>query len=201
MVRHGRPTGAASGQGGPLGTAARGVLALIAASVLVGLAACGSAVAGGAGRPVSVGASFSTERAAAVRASAGVALCAAVQKVDRVVVSVHASHFREILPRGITIRDLPRVRALAAMVCALPPVPPGLHCRAASVGALGLVFTAGSHGFHLVRIQPSGCRTVTGVGPVRWWSRSPQFGRLLGGMLGGQGSLIPARQPSSVPTP
>ena len=42
MLSPGGPEGTAGTQGGPLGVAARGALALIAAGVLIGLAACGS---------------------------------------------------------------------------------------------------------------------------------------------------------------
>jgi len=201
MVRHSRPMRAADRQSGPLSAAARGVLAMIAVSAVIGLAACGGAVPGAAGHPASAGAGHSKEPAAAVRASAGVPLCAAARKVDRVVASVPASYLREILPRGITIRDAPRVRALAAALCALPPMPPGSHCRAAFGAAVRLVFAAGGRGFHPVRIRLSGCRSVTGAGPARWWARSPQFGRLLSGTVGGKSPLVPGKQPSSVPTP
>ena len=78
--------------------------AVIAAGALTGLAACGSAAAGGAGHQAAASASHPAERAAA-SASAGVPLCAAARTVDRVVASPSASRFRELLPRGITIRD------------------------------------------------------------------------------------------------
>ncbi len=56
MVRHSRPMRAADRQSGPLGAAARGVLAMIAVSAVIGLAACGGAVPGAAGcRRESVG--------------------------------------------------------------------------------------------------------------------------------------------------
>jgi hypothetical protein len=95
----------------------------MAASTVIGLAACGSAGPGGAGHPASAGVGHSREAATAVGKSAGVPLCAAAHRVNRVVVSltsVPASHFHGILPRGITISDAPRVRALATAVCALP---------------------------------------------------------------------------------
>jgi hypothetical protein len=189
-----------------LGSATRAVLTGIAASVLIGVAACGSSVAGNAGSPVSAGASLSREPAAAVRASAGVRLCAAAQKVDRAEVSLTSaqpgSDFHKLLPRGITIRDVLAARALASALCALPPKPPGLHCPVEFAGAFRLVFAAGRRGFQPVRVQVSGCRSVTGVGPTRWWSFSPQLGRLLSQLLGGKGLLlIPSKQPSSVPTP
>jgi hypothetical protein len=200
MVRHGRPVGAAEGRGGPLGAAARWVLAVIAVGALIGLAACGSAVPGGAAaHPASASAGRSTGPAAAASASAGVPLCASAHSVDRVVASLSASKFREILPRGITISDAPRVRALAAALCTLPPMPNGLHCTAAG-GGFRLVFAAEGRAFHPVGVQLSGCRRVTGIGPARSWSQSPQFGRLLSQTVGGKGRMIPGYHPSSVPT-
>ena len=171
---------------------------MIAAGAVTGLAACGSAAAGGAGHHAAASGGRSAPPAAA-GASAGVPLCAAARTVDRVVASPSASRFRELLPRGITIRDAPSVRALAAALCELPPMPQGLSCPAAA-GSVRLVFAAGQRGFQPVHIQLSGCRSVTGVGPARSWARSPRFGRLLSRTVGGTGRLIPGTHPSSVPT-
>jgi hypothetical protein len=201
MVSPSRPKGTAGGKRGPLGTATRGALALIAVGALIGLTACGGTVAGGAMHPASAGASGSTGPASAVTAPAGVPLCAAAGKVDRVVAIPGGSHIRALLPGGITIRDAARVRALAAALCALPPRQPGLHCEAATGGAFRLTFAAGNQGFRPVGVQLTGCRSVTGLGPARSWSRSPQFGPLLTRTVGGVGRLIPGRHPSSVPTP
>jgi hypothetical protein len=184
----------------PTGAAVRGVLAMIAVSTVIGLTACGSA-GGGAGQPAQVGGGHSKEPAAAVKPSVGVPLCAAAGRVDRAVLSLTASQAREILPRGITIRDPSRVRALAAGLCALPPMPAGVHCPASPRGALWLVFAAGGRGFHPVRVQDSGCPHVTGVGPARQWSWSSLPGRLLSKTVGGKGKLVPGTHPSSVPTP
>lgn len=180
------------------GPAARGVSVVIAVGAAIGLAACGGAVPG-TRHPATAGTGH-VQEPAAVSASPGVPLCAAAQTVDRVVASPMSSQLREILPRGITITDGPEVRALAAALCALPLMPPGLHCPAALGGEVRLVFAAGRQDFQAIRIQNSGCRAVTGVGPTRWWSRSPQFGQLLIRAVGGRGRLIPGTHPSSVPT-
>jgi hypothetical protein len=201
MASPSRPKGTAGGQRGPLGAATRGALALIAAGALIGLTACGGTVAGGAAPPASAGASGSTGTAPAVTASAGVPLCAAAGTVDRVVAIPGGSHIRALLPGGVTIRDAARVRALAAALCALPPMQPGLHCEAATGGAFRLTFAAGNQGFRPVGVQLTGCRSVTGLGPARSWSRSPQFGPLLTRTVGGVGRLVPGTHPSSVPTP
>jgi hypothetical protein len=200
MGSHSKPADAADSRSGPLGAAVHGVLAVIAVSAVIVLTACGSTTAGGTGHPASADAGHSTGSAAAASASAGVPLCAAAQQVDRVVASQPTSHFREILPRGITITDAPQVRALAAALCALPPMSPGLSCPADFGGVFQLVFAAGGRDFHPVRVQLSGCRDVTGIGPPRSWSRSPQLGRLLTTTVGGKGRMIPGTHPSSVPT-
>lgn len=177
----------------PISVAAQGMLAVISASALIGLAACGSAAVGGAGRPASAGAGHTKQPTAAATASEGVPLCAAAGRVDRVVVSrvpaLPASSPHVSLPGGNTFRDPLRVRALAAGLCALPLMRHGplLSCPADFGGAFRLVFAAGRRGFPPVGVQGSGCRLVTGVGPARSWSRSPKFKRLLGTVTGGQG--------------
>jgi hypothetical protein len=201
MVSHGKPAATVGRRSGPLGAAARWVLAVIAVSAVIVLAACGSTAAGGAGHPASAGAGHSTSPAGAAGASAGVPLCAAAPTVDRVVASLPAGHLRETLPRGITITDAPQVRALAAALCALPPMPAGLQCPADFGGMFRLVFAAGGRSFRPIRIQTSGCRAVTGIGPARSWSRSPRLSQLLTRTVGGKGRMIPGTHPSSVPTP
>ena len=201
MVGHSEPVDTVDRRSGPQETAVQWVPAVIAVSAVIVLAACGSTAAGGAGHPASADASHATGPAAVASASAGVPLCTAAQKVDRVVASRPGGHLRGILPRGTTITDAPRVRALAAALCALPPMPPGLQCPADFGGAVRLVFAAGGRNFHPVRIRLSGCRAVAGMGPARSWSRSPQFGRLLTRTVGGKGRMIPGMHPSSVPTP
>jgi hypothetical protein len=200
MVDQSRPVDTADRRSGPLDAAAQWVLAVAAVGAVMVLAACGSTAAGGAGHPASAGAGQSSGPAAGASASAGVPLCAAAQKVDRVVASLPAGHLREALPRGITITDAPRVRALAAALCALPPVPAGLQCPADFGGVFRLVFAAGGRDFHPVQVRQSGCRDVTGIGPARTWSRSPGLGQLLTRTVGGKGRLVPGTHPSSVPT-
>jgi hypothetical protein len=201
MLSPSRPKGMAGRPGGPVGAAARGALALIAAGALIGLTACGGTVVGDAAQQASAGTGGSAAPSAAVTAPAGVPLCAAAGKVDRVVAIPPGSHVRALLPGGITIRDAARVRALAAALCALPPMPPGLRCEAATRGTFRLTFAAGDRGFRPVGVQMSGCRSVTGLGPARSWSGSPRFGPLLTRTVGGVGRLVPGTHPSSVPTP
>ncbi len=200
MVHQGEPASTADRRARPRGMAARTLPTVIAVSALIGLAGCGSTQGNSAGPPATAGPGHATQTAAAQKASAGVPLCAAAPTLDHVVVSLTAARFREILPARLTIRDAPRVQALAAALCALPPSPSGLHCPASLGGSLRLVFAAGERGFRTVGIQDSGCPSVTGLGPARQWSWSSLSGRLLSAAAGGKGRLIPGTHPSSVPT-
>jgi len=200
MVDHGNPAGAAGRRSGPLDAAVQWVLAVTAVGAVAVLAACGSSAAGGAGQPASAGTGHSTGPAAVASAPAGVPLCAAAQQVDRVAATLPASRLGQTPPRGVTITDTPQVRALAAALCALPPMPRGLQqCPADFGGVSRLVFASGGREFQPVRIQLSGCRAVAGIGPTRSWSRSPRFGQLLTRTVGGKGRMIPGMHPSSVP--
>ena len=173
--------------------AARGVPGLIAVAALMGLAACGSVSAGSAGHPAPVSASSSRAPAAAAGAPAGGALCADGRSADRVVVS------RTAASRQVTLTGTTQVRAMVAALCALPPLPSGQHCLAAAAKTVRLVFAAGRQSFPPVTVQESDCRSVTGIGPTRWWSGSSQFGVLLDEAIGGLGRLVPGTHPSSVP--
>ena len=173
--------------------AARGVQGLIAVTTLMGLAACGSVSAGSIGHPASAGASSSKAPAAAAGTPAGGSLCADGRSADRVVVS------RTALAHAVTLRGATQVQAVVAALCALPPVPAGQHCAAASAGSVRLVFAAGPESFPPVTVQESGCRSVTGMGATRSWSGSSQFGVLLDEAAGGLGRLVPDTHPSSVP--
>jgi len=158
--------------------AARAVLALIAVATVIGLTACASA---------------SHQAAATGQASPGASLCANDRGVDRVVVSPPSS------PHEITLHGATQVRALATALCTLPPMTSGQSCPAAPGGSVRLVFTAGKQGFPPVSVQESGCRSVTGAGPVRSWSASSPFGQQLSEAVGGVGRLVPGTHPSSVP--
>jgi hypothetical protein len=188
-----------------MSVAARGMLVVVSVSALIGLAACGGTAADGAGHPASAGVGHGSEPAAIATASAGVPLCAAAGRVDRVVVSrvpaLSASSPHVLLPGGITFNNASRVRALAAGLCALPLMPRGLvNCPADFGGAFRLVFAAGRRGFSPVGVQVSGCRIVTGVGSARAWSRSPQFKQLLDQVTDGKGRLNPGSHPNGIPT-
>ena len=175
--------------------AARGVQGLIAGTALLGLAACGSVSAGSAGHPAPASASSSSAPAAAAGTPAGGTLCADRTSADQVVVSRTAS------PRQVTLRGATQVQAMVAALCALPPMPAGRHCAAATAaaGSVRLVFAAGTRSFPPVTVHESGCRSVTGMGATRWWSGPSQLGVLLDEAVGGLGRLVPGTHPSSVP--
>jgi hypothetical protein len=186
--------------------AARGVQGLIAVSALIGLTACGSAMTGSAGHATSApasarssgtsapaSASSSGASTAAAGTPAGGSLCADDQGVDRVEVSRTSSS------RQVTVSGATQVRALATALCALPLMPSGQSCTAASGESVRLVFADGAQGFPPVSIQESGCRGVTGAGPTRSWSASSPFGQMLSEAAGGLGRLVPGMHPSSVP--
>lgn len=173
--------------------AARGVQSLTVVTVLMGLAACGSVPAGGAGHQAPASASSSKAPAAAAGTMAGGSLCADGRSADRVVVS------RTAPPRQVTLRGATQVQAMVAALCALPPMPAGQHCPPVFPGSVRLVFAAGEQSFPPVTVQESGCRGVTGMGATRSWARSSQFGLLLDEAVGGLGRLMPGTHPSSVP--
>jgi hypothetical protein len=177
--------------------AARGVQVLIAATALIGLAACGSATADGAAPLASTTAAArgsSQQSAAGASTQTGGSLCSDGQTADGVVVSGSAA------PRQVTLHGATQVQAMVAALCALPAMPPGQHCPAASAGSVRLVFAAGEQSFPPVSVQKSGCYGVTGLGATRSWSPSSAFGRMLSEAVGGLGRLVPGTHPSSVPT-
>jgi len=96
---------------------------------------------------------------------------------------------------SIAVRDHARARALARLVCSLPPMPHGVvNCPVAIGGGYQLVFM--TSGLHLpaVTIRASGCETVIGAGghQARWVARSPKFWASLSRLTGIQ---APAHSP------
>jgi len=199
--------------GKPDGPARRAALGGIAAGLMIGLAACGTTVAG-SGTAASGG--------PAARASAGggaaaqpspsginpggvmigsgpskdVALCRAIPKLTRMVFMLSTKppnlHVREVLPAGFPIRDRATVRELATLLCGLPAVPAGRVICPNDMGAsYRLFFTAGSRGFGVVTVGMSGCRVVTGLGPPRSWSASTALEQALSQHFGIHFPLAP----------
>jgi hypothetical protein len=172
------------------GTLRWALLAMLVAGALAGVAACGPVTAGPSGPPSTGtrGATSTPATAASSTVPASAApLCQNVSHLDTLVVSLAGGLARSdlpvALPAGITFRDPARVRAVAAALCALPaagPVPAG--CPADFGGIYRLVFTAGQQAYPPVVIKATGCRTVSGLGPVR--TTSAAFWALLAKELG-----------------
>lgn len=181
--------------GRPRGAARQAALGGIAASLMIGLAACGNTVAGpgtagqGAAAPGSVaGAAHATARPSAGAVNPGgvripasattrAALCREIPGLTRMVFMLSTGpssfHVREVLPRGFTIRDPATVRQLATQLCALPRVPAGqLMCPNMTGASYRLLFFAGNRTFPQIVVGISGCRVVTGLGAARSWSAS-----------------------------
>jgi hypothetical protein len=181
--------------GKPERTATRTALAGIAAGLTIGLAACGTTVAGtGTAAPGGTPANGPVSGAAAspqpspggvnpggVLVEPGpsreVALCRAIPRLTRMVFVLSPRppnlHVREVLPRGFPVRDKATVQRLASLLCALPAVPAGhLMCPDNMGASYRLFFAAGRRGLPVVTVETSGCRVVLGLGPPRSWSTS-----------------------------
>jgi hypothetical protein len=173
--------------GRPEGAARQAALCGIAASLMIGLAACGNTVAGpGAAGSGSAARAPARPSAGAVNpggvripasATARVAMCREIPGLTRMTFTLSARpsnlNSREVLPRGFTIRDPATVRRLATQLCALPRVPRGhLMCPDLTGASYRLLFFAGNRAFPQVMVGMSGCRVVTGLGAARSWSTS-----------------------------
>jgi hypothetical protein len=169
----------------------RGWLGVILAGAVAALAACGGVVAapGGSQQTPSTAGSGGQETA----------LCASAAHLDRMVVSLPgvlpSTHFHAVLPRGVTVRDPAKVRAVAAALCSLPAMPSGpMHCPADLGGGYRLAFSAVGQSFPPVMARATGCRPVSGLGPVR--RATEAFWALLHEELGGSLRARPATVPA-----
>jgi hypothetical protein len=179
------------------GAATLATLGGIAASLMIGLTACGNTVAGtgtsGPGSPAGPARATAGPSATEVNpggvmipasAAARPPVCRAIPGLTRMTFQLSARplsvHAREVLPAGFTLRDKATVRQLATLLCALPPVPRGhLMCPNLLGASYRIFFAAGSRVFPQVVVQMSGCRVVTGLGPPRSWSESMALERAL----------------------
>jgi hypothetical protein len=86
---------------------------------------------------------------------------------------------------GLVVKGAGPARALAKALCGLPTMTGGiLHCPKLGATSVRLGFIAGGRLLPAVIVQPSGCLTVTGAGPVRSAARSSDFLKLLTSMTG-----------------
>jgi hypothetical protein len=181
--------------GRPKGSVGQAALAGIAASLMIGLGACGNTVVGaGAAGPGATAPGSGAEAARAsprpsvsavnpggvmipANATAGAAMCREIPRLTRMSFMQSGppsdSHVREALPHGFTIRDPATVRQLATQLCALPRWPAGqLMCPRMTGARYRLFFFAGDRAFPRIAVGMSGCRVVTGLGAARSWSSS-----------------------------
>ena len=193
------------------GAARRAALGGIAASLVLGLAACGSAAAG-AGSPASpaianpaVGKpSKATSPAGPIKpgspmigASKHVLLCMEIPQLTRMTVTRTAGppplhHAREVLPTGFTVRNAATVQRIATMLCTLPALPHGvMSCPDLVGGGFVLFFAAPGKAIPSVGIQGSGCRVVSGLGPPRSWAASAAMRHEVSVGFGNPFRLIP----------
>jgi hypothetical protein len=151
----------------------RGVASVTAALALVALTAAAPAGAVRGETLSAPGLAASTSLAPSI--SLRVGLCREETRVNELrVVRTHllnGERFR--LPAVVTSTRVAKVRALARVLCALPPFPAGLYCPEAMgplyslhfavvvPGALGAVRT------ETVTLNPTGCAAVTGLGHGR----------------------------------
>jgi hypothetical protein len=187
-------------KGKPRHAAGSAVLGGVAASLVLGLAACGSAVAG-AGSQSGHPAAASSSGAAPNRPEP--ALCANLDKLTRLVVArtIGMTHVREIQPGGVTITSPRAVRTVAATLCALPRMPRGpIACPAMLGGSYRFWFVAAKRAFPPVTVQATGCRIVTGLGHPDRRVVSEQAWVNLTSAFSEGASLIPGKH-ASVVTP
>lgn len=170
------------------GAIRRAALGGIAASLVIGVAACGSAVAGasGAAKPTArATGSTAARRATGPSASKHVLLCTEIPRLTRMSFTRAAwppqfRHSRLALPSAFTVRDPATVRRIATVLCALPVVPSGImSCPDLAGGSFHLFFDAGATPIPVVGIEYSGCRVVTGLGPARTWATSKTLQQVL----------------------
>lgn len=186
-------------KGMPRHAASNAVLGGVAASLVLGLAACGSAVAGAGGQS-------GHPAAASSPGAAGrpvPALCANLDKLTRLVVgrTIGMTHVREIQPGGVTITSPHAVRTVAATLCALPRMPRGpMACPAILGGSYRFWFVAGKRPFPPITVQATGCRIVTGLGHPDRRVVSEQAWVNLTSAFSEGASLIPGKH-ASVVTP
>jgi hypothetical protein len=187
-------------KGKPRHAAGRAVLGGVAASLVLGLAACGS-VAAGAGGQSGHPAAASSSKAAASRPEPP--LCANLDRLTRLVVgrSVGLTHVREVQPGGLTISNPHVVRSVAATLCALPPMPRGpVACPAILGGSYKFWFVAAKRAFPPITVQATGCHVVTGLGHPDRRVVSEQAWVNLTSAFSQAASLIPGKH-ASVLTP
>jgi hypothetical protein len=106
------------------------------------------------------------------------ALCREAGRLERLIVvrrdAFPSNHIRYTFPSVMSAEDVASIRGVARTLCTLEAFPNGvIHCPI----DLGITyylgfFTATGPVPPWVRVDATGCRGVTGVGPVRWGSET-----------------------------
>jgi hypothetical protein len=146
------------------------------ACACIGLAGCGHAAASD------------------TNTGAGTAACANATHIDRLTIdrlNLLHQNFRFVVPAQITVTDARQAQAVARALCALPPMGHGtFNCPGDWGIRYQLRFAARHHWLRPITVAATGCRTVTGLAPVRLISAVSGFWNILGKAAGlGHASL------------
>jgi len=182
------------------GAARRVALAAIAAGIVMGLAACGTTVAGAGSAAQGTAAQHGTPRPSGTQINPGgpmipqaaskhVLLCTEIPKLTRMSFTrtflPTGQHARQAQPGGATVRNAAAVRRVATVLCGLPTVPIGMMtCPNLAGGSYRLYFAAPGRTIPVVVLEYSGCRVVTGLGRPRTWVTSKPLQQALSQALG-----------------
>ena len=182
------------------GAARRVALAAIAAGIVMGLAACGTTVAGAGSAAQGTAAQPGTPRPSGTQINPGgpmipqaaskrVLLCTEIPKLTRMSFTrtflPPKQNARQAQPGGVTVRNAAAVRRVATVLCGLPTVPIGMMtCPNMAGGSYRLYFAAPGRAIPVVALEYSGCRVVTGLGRPRTWVTSKPLQQALSQALG-----------------
>jgi hypothetical protein len=185
-------------------------LAAIAAGIVMGLAACGTTVAGAGSAAQGTAAQPGTPRPSGTQINPGgpmipqaaskhVLLCTEIPKLTRMSFTrtflPPKQNARQAQPGGATVRNAAAVRRVATVLCGLPTVPIGMMtCPNLAGGSYRLYFAAPGRTIPVVVLEYSGCRVVTGLGRPRTWVTSKPLQQALSQALG-----VPFRPASPLP--
>jgi hypothetical protein len=91
--------------------------------------------------------------------------------------------------RLVFVKQAASAQVVAVALCALPAMPTGvLSCPNDFGFKYSLLFSVPNQSVTDVRLDPTGCESVSGLGAVRWTEQSPNFYRVLGPAMGLKGA-------------
>ena len=182
------------------GAARRVALATMAAGIVMGLAACGTTVAGAGSAAQGTAVQPGTPRPSGTQINPGgpmipqaaskrVLLCTEIPKLTRMSFTrtflPTGQHARQAQPGGATVRNAAAVRRVATVLCGLPTVPIGMMtCPNLAGGSYRLYFAAPGRAIPPVALEYSGCRVAIGLGRPRTWVTSKPLQQALSQALG-----------------